>query len=256
MYTEDAPGNAWMDIFVEQSQLQSMACFNGNVKDSVCTYNQDSTTPGVGQTRDENGGNGQEHLSSYYVWDTGINRWNKFAGIKNSSGDIVKFDEPVILSYNVPDSAAYGSFRNKVATIKYPGEGRLWLPGFCKNVGDSTAATSAACNNPDSSRETNKGLERWINNFVIPYSEGPEGRVISSSGTEYLVKWTRKGIYYPTIADSNCTSLASTLTAASTRALPEASAWLNPMDASSPNYIGAFSNFRDEEPLYVQGVRR
>jgi hypothetical protein len=246
------PANVWMDMFVERSKLQSMTCTKNTVNDAYCTYNQGDP---IGRIRDANGGNGQEHVASYYVWDTGDNRWNKFAGIKNPAGQVVGFDEPMILTYRASDSADFGSFRNKVATIKYPGEGRLWLPGSCKNVGDMSLATSASCSNPDSSRETHKGLERWIHEFNIPYAENSSGMVTDRNGTEYLVKWVRKGTYYPQIAASQCTGLQTQLQTASQRLMPEASSWVNPMNPASSNYIGLFdTNYRGENPLYVHGV--
>ena len=248
------PVNVWMDMFVEQSKLSAMSCTTTTADDSYCTYNQGDP---VGRTRNTTGGNGQEHVSSYYVWDTGDNRWNKFAGIKNARGDTIEFDEPMILTYQVPDSEDFGSFRNKVATLKYPGEGRLWLPGSCKNVGNLSTVTSAACNNPDATRSTHKGLERWIHEFNIPYAENTKGMVKGGDGTEYLVKWTRKGTYYPQIDASQCMPLAPTLQTASQRLLPEASAWVNPMNPSSSNYIGAFdANYRSDDPLYIHGVLR
>jgi hypothetical protein len=248
------PSNAWMGMFVEQSKLNSMTCTVSSPNDSFCQYNRGLPT---GSARNANGGNGEEHIDTYYVWDTGTNRWNKFAGIKNPAGQTVQFDEPLILTYRASDNAEFGSFRNKVATIKYPGEGRLWLPGSCKNVGDMTAITSAACNNPDSSRATHKGLERWIHEFNIPYAENTSGMVKGANGTEYLVKWTRKGTYYPQINASQCTGLQSQLQTASQRVMPDASAWVNPMNPASSNYIGTFdTNYRSDDPLYVHGVLR
>jgi hypothetical protein len=243
-----------MGMFVEQSKLNSMTCTVSSPNDSFCQYNRGLPT---GSARNANGGNGEEHIDTYYVWDTGTNRWNKFAGIKNPAGQTVQFDEPLILTYRASDNAEFGSFRNKVATIKYPGEGRLWLPGSCKNVGDMTAITSAACNNPDSSRATHKGLERWIHEFNIPYAENTSGMVKGANGTEYLVKWTRKGTYYPQINASQCTGLQSQLQTASQRVMPDASAWVNPMNPASSNYIGTFdTNYRSDDPLYVHGVLR
>jgi hypothetical protein len=246
------PNNAWMGMFVEESKLESMTCTVSNSNDSFCTYNRGLPT---GSERNEYGGNGEEHIDTYYIWDTGTNRWNKFAGIKDPSGKTVEFTEPLILTYRAQDDAAFGSFRNKTATIRYPGEGRLWLPGSCKNVGDLSIQTSAACNNPDGTRSTHKGLERWVHEFVVPYEESDKGMVKGADGTEYLVKWTRKGTYYPSIDSAQCTPLASTLQSAALRVMPESSAWVNPMNPLSTNFVGPFDvNYKSEDPLYIHGV--
>jgi len=44
--------------------------------------------------------NGEAHGGdTYYSWNTGDNEWNKFTSIKNASGAMVAFDQPIRISY-------------------------------------------------------------------------------------------------------------------------------------------------------------
>jgi hypothetical protein len=247
-----APGSpdVWMDAMVDSSQLSALSCTVWDGAASVpgyCSYPVSDQSDGV------------QSLSHYYVWNTGNNRWNKFYGLKNAQGATVRFDEPKVLTYNAPNSSEFGYFAGKKATLRYPGEGRLWLPGKCVNVANADIPTSASCNNPDSDRATHMGMERWIHDFVIPFEETPRGKLFAEDGKEYLVKWTRKGTYYPNVQMAECNDLQGALAAAATRPLPTLSDWRNPMDPSSSVYIGSFANNYPEQypaPRYVHGVRQ
>lgn len=245
----DAP-DVWMDAMVEPSQLSQLSCtvWNGSANvPGYCSYPVSDLADGV------------QSLSHYYVWNTGNNRWNKFYGLRDAQNQTVRFAEPKVLTYDAPNSPEFGYFAGKKATLRYPGEGRLWLPGRCVNVADSNLPTSAACNNPDASRATHMGMERWIHDFVIPFEETPRGKVTDESGTQYLVKWTRKGTYYPNIDMASCDGLQGRLQQAAQRPLPTLSDWRNPMDPASSAFIGTFAdNYPSQYPAprYVHGVRQ
>lgn len=160
----------------------------------------------------------------YYQWQTGPNSWNQFAAVKDSGGDVVAFDAPLQLNYQVPDAARYGEYRNTSIVLQYGGFGDLWgIPGTCVS---RLTNEPAACEGPDA---------RYVPSFVIPYDQ-TLGTVTStgSDATAYLVKWLDREIRFARKAPSQCDSLTLPLTVQ----LPTAQVMKNPTDAASDIYIG------------------
>lgn len=71
------------------------------------------------------------HTSSvFYTWEMGQDNWNKFTGIKDSTGAIVKFDAPIQFAYThkqAYDADGRGKdFYDKKFRLNYGGPGQLW----------------------------------------------------------------------------------------------------------------------------------
>lgn len=162
-------------------------------------------------------------LDVYYVWETGPNPWNQFAGVKDAAGEFVAFDAPLQVNFAVPeDSARYGAYAGKQIVLQYGGFGDLWgIPGSC---------VSHLTNEPVS---CDQSQARYVPEFVIPY-DVLIGRVTTSDAT-YLVKWLEREIRFAPKDPSECASLALP----STVALPTAQDVVDPSDPDSSVYIGA-----------------
>ena len=164
-----------------------------------------------------------DELATYYQWETGPNQWNQFAAVKDGNGDIVAFDAPLQVSYDVPNSAHYGAYAGKSIVLQYGGFGDLWgIPGQC--VSRLTNAP-VSCDTQDS---------RYVPAFVIPFDE-VLGKATAGSAS-YLVKWLDREIRFAKKDVNVCAAAGVTLPSGLT--LPNASALANPSDPASPLYIG------------------
>jgi hypothetical protein len=227
----------YLGDFFEASaaNIAKLNCTSGNTS-GYCSY--DTSTR-------ENTSNGQTFgvlgLSHYYSWNTGPERWNKFAGLVDSSGNYLSISDPLTVFFNVPnDSATYGDYAGQKITMRYPGAGQLWLPGRCVNSTNNALATSSSCN------QTN---EVWIHDIVIPTDE-QVGRVTDASGSEYLVKWLRQGVLYPNQDSTVCSSNAdvqANFQLGRNVTLPTADSWTNPREIIGPNFPADAS---PENPKY------
>ena len=67
----------------------------------------------------------------YYEWQTGVNSWNQFIGLKSGS-TYVTFDPPLALRYTVPTGTQYGEFAGSTLVLQFSGFGELHgIPGRC-----------------------------------------------------------------------------------------------------------------------------
>jgi hypothetical protein len=117
------------------------------------------------------------------------------------------------------------------------------LPGRCENITNPTSPTSSGCN------QTN---EVHIHDFVIPTDKGPRGKVLDAEGKEYLVKWARQGVYYPTHSNpSACDAplVKNNFSQADNLILPTVNSWNNPRIVMSnvPTTTGSAG------PKYING---
>lgn len=223
----------WLGTFVTTDQLNDLKCQSG-----FCVYD----TVGY-ENRNSNNTFGEMGLGTYYNWNTGPNRWQRFSGVKDSNGNVVAINEPLMLTYNAPDESEFGRYRNKKVSIRFPGNGQLWLPGRCENITNPALTTSTGCN------ETN---EVHLHDFVIPTENGPRGKVTDAAANEYLVKWVRQGVYFPTHSNPNAcdaTSVQNNFIQATGQTLPTASSWNNPRVFMStvPTITGSAG------PKYING---
>lgn len=181
----------------------------------------------------------EEKVKNYYRWTSSANSWDNYSGVKDGNGNLVAFEAPLNLDYTVPVNDT-SSYRGRTVSIQYPGNGQLWVPGYCFN---ETTGVRVACG-------TNVP---WAPEFVIPYDEAI-GRVTDpATGRAYLVKSLRRGVYYPSVAAQNCANLSGGLPQYNTRTLPTQTDWKNPADPASPVFIGTW---RDPvgAPLIINGV--
>jgi hypothetical protein len=164
------------------------------------------------------------NLDVYYQWETGVQPFNQFAAVKDSSGQFVTFDAPLQLNYTVPQGAAYGEYAGQSIVLQYAGFGELWgLPGHC--VSPSTNE-EVSCNNGDE--------VRYVPAFVIPHSTTLGA--VTASGTTYYVKWLDREIRFARKSLSVCDGAGLVVPTSST--LPTAADLRDPLDPSASIYVG------------------
>ncbi|MBF0109462.1 MAG: hypothetical protein HQL76_09820 [Magnetococcales bacterium] len=109
-----------------------------------------------------------DRLDVFYTWETGPNDWNKYAALKDSSGNFLKFDPPLVVSY----SHSWSADSTAKYSLNYEGAGNLQgIPGRCVGFGSDEEITCG----PES---------RWVPDFSID-----TGAVVADKdGNTYLVK--------------------------------------------------------------------
>jgi len=158
----------------------------------------------------------------YYQWETGVNNWNQFAAVKDSSNNVVMFDAPLQVSFTVPSGAQYGQYAGTSMVLQYNGFGDLWgIPGQC---------VSRLTNQP---MGCDSEEARYVPEFVIPMSDVTG--VVRSGSTNYLVKWLDREIRF---ARKNA-NVCSALSAPSNVTLPTSSGLQDTSNPNSSAYIGA-----------------
>ena len=179
---------------------------------------------------------------TYYNWRSG-NDWDNYQYVTDSNSNVVKFNPPLMLSYDVPSTVSQGidpSYAGKTITIQSPGVGELWLPGHCMDA----SGTLAECSDNT----------QWVNDVYIPTSTNSDGKVtlLDSNGqktsTEYYAKWTQRGVYFAKKDSSYCSGLS--LPSNGDLASPTISDWNNP--ASTMPWASSL-NF-DAKPKVIDGV--
>jgi hypothetical protein len=162
-------------------------------------------------------------LDVYYQWETGPQSHSQFAAVKDGSGTFVAFDAPLNVTFDVPNTAAYGEYAGQSLLLQYGGFGDLWgIPGQC---------VSSSTNQPVDCGTENA---RYVAAFVIPY-DSVLGRVTGDSGS-YLVKWLEREIRFAKKDAGVCTTAGLNLP--SGIVLPTAADLKDPSHSSSDVYIG------------------
>lgn len=160
----------------------------------------------------------------YYQWETGVQPFNQFAAVKDSSGAFVHFDAPLNVNFEVPnDPAKYGEFAGQTLLLQYSGFGELMgIPGKC---------VSSSTNLPaDCSDQTS----RYVAAFMIP-ADATIGRVTTESST-YLVKWLEREIRFARKSTTECDDAGLQITQG--LVLPTSSDLKDPSNSSSDIYVG------------------
>ncbi len=71
-----------------------------------------------------------EIVSTFYVWETGLQEWNQLTALRDQTGAFVSFDKPIQLRYTHSDSndrtGDAGNFDGQVMMLNYGGNGDLW----------------------------------------------------------------------------------------------------------------------------------
>lgn len=93
-----------------------------------------------------------------YIYETGPNPWNKYAGLLDSENKAVTFESPLYCLY---EDAEHGTFK-----LDYHGEGRLFGIPFERVESDE-----------------DESFEHWVAQFVIP-----DGSELDCDGTPHFTK--------------------------------------------------------------------
>jgi hypothetical protein len=71
-----------------------------------------------------------EIVSTFYVWETGLNEWNQLATVRDANGAIRTFDKPIQFTYKHSDAndrtADAGENDGMTVMLSYGGNGDLW----------------------------------------------------------------------------------------------------------------------------------
>lgn len=186
-----------------------------------------------------------DELPVFYTWETGLNAWNQFVGLRESSGNFLEFDAPLSVTFKVPnnppsDPDRYGPYAGSTMRLEYSGFGQLnGIPGRCVAAGSNQPVECGPGNNI-----------RWVPAFSIP--QDTEDGIVNADGTTYYVKWLEREVRFSQ-APGACTGLASAL--GSVAQLPSASLIADPSLASDPTYIGEKPTVT-AAPRVVDGVTK
>lgn len=183
--------------------------------------------------------NSVDALDVYYVWETGPNPHNQFAGLKRNDNSFVTFDAPLSVTFNVPNrSNEFGTFAGASLQLQYNGFGDLFgIPSTCVNA---ITNEPVACG-------PGQGI-RWVPSFSIPESLS-EGVATDANGGSYLVKWLEREVRLSQVSGAQCTGL----TPGSTADLPSLTGLRSPGIPGDPSYIGAKPTVTGA-PRVVHGV--
>ena len=180
---------------------------------------------------------------TYYTWQSG-NQWDTYRYLVNRSTQaVVSPNPPLSLSYTVPNTPGnISGYIGKTITVQSPNPGTLWLPGSCVDSARRPATCSANT--------------KWMNDVSIPTATDETGKVTllnagTPTSTQYLAKWLKRGVYFGTLPSGSCSSLASSLSLASSVQLPGISdANQSVKTLSWPSSSSAF----DVNPRVIHGV--
>ena len=224
-FTANNESNFYSGVLVTDAQLSDLACQH---------YDQSSQSTGPGYCQWD----ADRKLTTYYRWISGPDSWSRFTGLLSENGEIVRFEPPITVSYEVPTTDS-SSYKGKTVSIQYAGSGNLWIPGYCYS---ETSGKRSNCGD---------GTD-WANEFNIPF-DTQTGYVSTTNGKRYLVKTLKRGVAYPDASDpSTCNSLKASATSYNAKTLPTKADWKNPADPSSSNFIGAWRE-STAPPLVIDG---
>ncbi|WP_108649520.1 hypothetical protein [Dongshaea marina] len=177
------------------------------------------------------------NAAEYYVYETGIQDWNKSMTLLDGNNTPVNFTPPMQVNFSVPnDSTTYGNYAGTNITLEYGGFGDLWgIPGVCID--------------PDTNQEADCGPgTRYVPSFTIPFNT-TTGIVQEGSNT-YYVKWLERELRF---AEDNLSPIADG-DMGDINTLP-GDDFINtdPSDPADASYIGAKPTI-DTEPAVIHGV--
>ena len=117
-------------------------------------------------------------LSTYYVWQTGPEAWDKLTVLVDSDNSSAKFDPPMVVKYTHGDNKSNSgkNYENAAFYLEYGGHGDLWgVPSFCV---DAKTGAKVSC--------ANDGSTRWVPEFMI--KKASLVTQVKDGSTQYLVK--------------------------------------------------------------------
>ncbi|HSR11239.1 MAG TPA: hypothetical protein VLS90_07310, partial [Thermodesulfobacteriota bacterium] len=165
-------------------------------------------------------------LPVFYTWETGLNDYNKFTALRDGSGNVVKFDPPLQITYTHQQSdvtAADYKYNGSKFYLNYSGFGNLQgIPGKCVNMNTGLDA--------DCSGSGGNTPIQWIAAFVIP-----NGATATDGSATYYIKALEKSQRMKQ-APGACGALSSGLASYS---LPTISEWEDPAIGDEPSVTAA-----------------
>lgn len=178
-------------------------------------------------------------LDVYYTWETGPHPWNGYAGARDGEGQLVAFEAPLRVVWQVPaDAGPYGDYAGKALVLQYSNFGDLHgLPSYCV---DPATNAQVPCGTPNS---------RWVPVLSIPH-DATDGAVTVEGGSDrYLVKWLNREVRFAPVAGGACAGI----TLGDVASLPGTDSLVDPSDPSSSAYIGPKPEVTDA-PRIIHGV--
>ena len=200
------------------------------------------TTGGLCTNQVQTPANGQS--TTYYSYSSG-GQWNSYAYLTNASnGQIPAVNPPITLTYTVPSIAGNTrSLWGNQISIQSPQPGNIWLPGHCVDL----TGAQAVCNSTN----------QWVSDVNIPTAQDATGTVNllntttgAATSTNYYVKWLQRGVYYKSMALSQCSALDLSVTNGLT--LPTASL----IDPNVAKQSFPTSSAFQSKPAVVNGVQQ
>ena len=163
-------------------------------------------------------------LSTFYVWETGPQSWNKLEVLVASDNSSVKFDPPMMVKYTHSGTKSNSGKNYDSASfyLEYGGLGDLHgIPSFCVN---RITGIKGACDENS----------RWVNEVVIP-AASPATQVKDST-IEYVIKpLEMEQTMQSASSTSVCTDAGLSLGGVT---LPDSSGWNDPEIGPEPSVTG------------------
>jgi hypothetical protein len=160
-------------------------------------------------------------LSTFYIWQTGTDDWQKLTVLVDSDNTSVTFDPPMIVKYTHSGTSSNSgkNYDNSSFYLEYGGFGDLWgVPSYCVSTVTGEKVDCAAAS---------QGTTRWVNEFVVPATT-----VVTEAGgtTEYVVKPLEVEQTMPEASGeaSDCTGAGLSLGGVS---LPDSSVFTSPVSS-------------------------
>ncbi len=199
----------WSGPLIDQNDVSALAC----------DWDSNSTCPWKAWS----------NLDVFYTWETGPNDWNHFTGIKDSNGQFVKFDPPLLVEYvHNWDQNTSSKF-----LLEYNGFGDLGgIPGKCVDV---NTGQDVDCGQGGPS-------VKWVPEFSIPAGAVVTAYLPDGSTAEYVVKPLEKEQMMKEDASGNgCSGFNLT-----SYQLPDISDWTDPGIGDEPTV--------DAPPAVIGGI--
>ncbi|MDB6060537.1 MAG: hypothetical protein JWM78_640 [Verrucomicrobiaceae bacterium] len=173
-------------VFTDQSALNNFPQYQGGIRSGRLFTAADLSAVACDDQPGKLCDYKVSSLAVYYVWETGANSFNQFAGVKDSNNHFLHFEAPLQLNYSVPsDSAKYGEYAGKSIVLQYAGFGELGgIPGYCVS---HTTNQPVDCYSQNGSDDI-----RYVPAFIIPAASNQ----VSDGTHTYLVKWLEREIRF------------------------------------------------------------
>ena len=163
-------------------------------------------------------------LSTFYVWETGPESWNKLEVLVASDNSAVKFDPPMMVKYthSGATSNSGNNYNGASFYLEYGGLGDLHgIPSFCV---DRKTGVKGNCDENS----------RWVNEFVIPAAS--LATQVKDGTTEYVIKPLEvEQTMQSASSTSVCTDAGLSLGGVT---LPDSSGWNDPEIGAEPTVTG------------------